>query len=58
MDIGRKIVVGEFVRKNGQVNIGIPLKLFRDVKCVFVELAPAGGKRCDQADFHEIPPSE
>ena len=58
MFIGSEVVVGQLVGQNGQFDIGIALKLPRNMKCVFIQLPPAGRKCCDQTDFHRFPPSE
>ena len=42
--IGCEIVLGEFVGENDQFDIRVALQFARDVKGIFIQLAPAGGK--------------
>jgi len=47
-------VVRKFVAENREVHEGVALEFTRQVETVFVQLAAAGRKRCNQTNLHGV----
>src|SRR5581483_10693085 len=47
-----EIIFRQLIGEDGQFDVGMALQLARNMKCVLIELAAAGRKRCNKTNLH------